>query len=263
MPIGTYPATPIQTNPANAANSVEQQGANTNSASELAALQAILNNGAPAGVGLWNYQTASGTTLTLSNLTGLWQTLTNVGAVTVTFDNAYNIGLNWPGLFAGAMLTFAITCTTTGTVATPTVTNTGVTLAGTTSVAATSTRFYQAKCTQLFTTTGYLAVGATWTSLAQVGSSNLYTVALGANSGATPTVGTVIFLGGITGTLPQGWYEIMSAASATSFVIAAPPSSAAWTATAVTQIGTSAVAPPTYAPLFTVTGIAAHTGASA
>lgn len=259
MPISTF----LVPNPANQANTLEQQGANANSAAEVTFLQALSNNGAGAGANLSNYQTASGTTLTLTAIAGLVQTLTNVGAVTVTFDNAYNIVNAIPGPTLGATYPMTIVTTTTGTVATPTVTNTGVTLAGTTSVAATTSRQYQVKITQLFTTVGYLAVGATWTSLAQVGSSNLYTVTLGANSGATPTVGTVIFLGGITGTLPAGWYEILSAASATSFVIAAPPSSAAWTATAVTSIGTSAVAPATYAPLLTVTGMYATSGASA
>jgi hypothetical protein len=263
MPVGTYPALPIQTVQSAAASAIEQQGANPNAASEISILQAMLNNAAAAASNLANYQTTAGASLTLSNLTGLWQTLTNAGAVTVTFDNAFNIVNNIPGPFAGMIWPFNITTTSTGTVATPTVTNTGVTLAGTTSVAANSTRFYQAKITQLFTTTGYLAVNPTWTSLAQIGSSNLYTVTLGANSGATPTVGTAIFLSGITGTLPAGWYPIYSAASATSFVIAAPPSAAAWTATAVTSIGTLSAAPNVYAPLLTVQGICTHSGAAA
>ena len=109
-----------------------------------------------------------------------------------------------------------------------------------------------------------LTAGTTWTSLTQVGSTNNYTVALGTNA-ISPTVGNAIYLGVTAGTLPAGWYPINKVTSATSFVIAAPVSGSAWTATAVTLPGTATVPtsaytpglPGLFSPLLTITGMMA------
>jgi hypothetical protein len=154
---------------------------------------------------------------------------------------------------------FRIATIAATTVATPTLSDTAVTLAGTTSCVATAVREYIGTLTQVTSTSGISTTsGTTFTSLTQVGSTNNYTVVLGTNT-QVPTVGQLIFLNVTTGTLPSGWYPINKVTSATSFVIAAPASSAAWTATAAT-VGTATVAPATYSPLMTITGLMSVAG---
>jgi hypothetical protein len=89
-------------------------------------------------------------------------------------------------------------------------------------------------------------------SLAHVGTTNNFTVTLGTNA-IVPVVGQLIFLNVTAGTLPSGWYPINLVTNATSFVIATPPGTV-WTATAAT-VGTITVAPPTFSPLITITGM--------
>ena len=216
-------------------------------------------NGASAAGTLFPSST-SATTTTLTNLGALQKILTAGAAVTVTLDSAYNIGLTLPQpLTVGQTFTFNIaTPVASTTVATPTLSDTAVTLAGTTSCVASANRLYQGSITQVYSTVGMqTTVGTTFTSLTQVGSTNNYTVALGTNT-LSQTVGQLIYLGVTTGTVPSGWYPINKVTSATSFVIAAPASGTAWTATAAT-VGTSTVAPATYSPLITITGLLSST----
>jgi len=263
MPIGLFPAVSLAQNPSIQGNALEFDGAAINNGAAIGAINAIAQNGC-SGAGSVNYVTSAASALTATGIAGQTLVLTNAGAVTLTLDNAYNIVNAMFGPTLGQKFPFTVvTVGAAGTVATPTVTNTGITLAGTTSLAATSYRQYQGTLTQLTTTTAYVpGSNVTFTSITQVGSSNLYTVALGANSGATPTVGTVIYLGVTTGSLPPGWYPIYSAASATSFVIAAP-SALVYTATAVTFNTTSTTAPVTFAPLITLQGMYSVTTAAA
>ena len=110
--------------------------------------------------------------------------------------------------------------------------------------------------TQATTTVGQqFTTGTTFTSLTQVGSTNLFTVVLGTNA-ITPTVGNLIYLSVSSGTLPSGWYPITKVNSATSIVIATGAGTV-WTATAAT-VGTSTVAPTTVSPLITITGLYAN-----
>ena len=217
-------------------------------------LAQLASNGMPVS-GAVNYSSVAGATLTLTALGAAVVLLTAGSAVTVTLDSAYNIVNNLPTPAAvGQKFTFDIVTAASTTVATPTLSDTAVTLAGTTSVLAAAKRSYQGVITQLTTTSAVqTTAGTSFTSLTQVGSTNNYTVALGTNA-IVPTVGQVIYLAVSTGTLPSGWYPINKVSSATSFVIAAPASSAAWTAT-VASVGTALVAPATYSPLVTITGM--------
>jgi hypothetical protein len=199
-----------------------------------------------------NFQTSAAAAITLTGIQNLTQRLTNGGACTVTLDSAYNIVNLIPSAFSGQTFGFAIAATGATTVAPPTLTDTAVTLAGTTSVLAAAQRWYQGQITQLTTTVGMpTTAGTTFSSLAQVGATNNFTVTLATNT-LVPVVGNLIFLNVTTGTLPSGWYPINKVTSATSFVIAAPPGTV-WTATAAT-VGTGIVAPATYSPLITITG---------
>lgn len=218
--------------------------------SNLAALAA---NGQSVAGGA-NFQTSAGSTITLSNLGALVQRLTLGGAVTVTIDSAYNLCKNLPQpLTAGQTFGTEIVTNAATTVATPTLSDTAVTLAGTTTVLAAAYRRYQGSITQVTSTVGMPTTsGTTFTSLTQVGSTNNFTVALGTNT-LVPVVGTLIFLNVTAGTLPSGWYPINLVTSATSFVIATPPGTV-WTATVAT-VGTATVAPATYSPLVTFTGL--------
>ena len=226
---------------------------------DYANLQTTLNqlavNGA-SSAGNVQYSSVSGTTLTLTALAAASVLLTAGSAVTVTLDSAYNIGLRLPApLSIGQQFTFEVTTAASTTVATPTLSDTAVTLAGTTAVLAAAKRNYLGQITQVYSTQGIaLTAGSTFTSLTQVGSTNNYTVALGTNA-ISPTVGQLVYLGVSTGTLPAGWYPINKVTSATSFVIAAPVAATAWTATAATLNASGATAPATYSPLITITGM--------
>ena len=198
-----------------------------------------------------NFQTTAGATITLTSLQNLYQKLTNGGAVTVTLDSAYNIVNTVPGAFQGQTFPLQIFSSGAGTVATPTLSDTAVTLSGTTSIAAGLRRLYRLLITQLTTTVGMSTTpGTTFSSLAQVGSTNNFTVTLATNA-IVPTVGQLINLTVTAGTLPSGWYPINLVTSATSFVIATPPGTV-WTATAAT-VSSGTVAPATYSPLVTIT----------
>jgi hypothetical protein len=210
-----------------------------------------------------NFATSAAASLTITNLQNLTQRLTNGGAVTVTLDSAYNIINTIPNAFSGQSWMHVIATNAATTVATPTLSDTAITLSGTTTVLAAAARWYQAQITQLTTTLGSAVTsGTTFTSLTQVGSTNNYTVALGTNA-ISPVVGNAFFLGVTAGTLPPGWYPVNKVTSATSFVIAAPISSVAWTATAATIPGTATVPssaytlgmPGLYSPLMTITGM--------
>lgn len=212
-----------------------------------------------------NFQTSAGATITLTAIQNLQQRLTNGGAVTVTLDAAYNIVNTLLNPFVGQTFPFQIITNAATTVATPTLLDTAITLSGTTTVLAAAERWYQGLVTQVVTTVGAsLTAGSTFTSIAQVGSSNLYTVTLGTNA-ISPTVGQVIFINVTTGTLPSGWYPIVKVTSATSFIIATPLSAVAWTATAGTVPGTTVVPVSqytpglagVYSPLLTITGMSA------
>ena len=214
-----------------------------------------------AGTGL-NFQTSAGSTITLSSLQSLLQRLTVGSACTVTLDSAYNIVNNIPNASLGQTFPFIIITNASTTVATPTLSDTAVTLSGTTSVLAAAARWYQGTITQLATTAGSpVTAGTTFTSLTQVGSTSNYTVALGTNA-ISPVVGNAIFLNVTAGTLPSGWYPVNKVSSATSFVIAAPGSGTAWTATAATVPGTAVIPVSQYqtgytgifSPLLTITG---------
>ena len=224
------------------------------------AFRSLVYNAASAA-GTTNFATASGTTSTLTSLGSLLQQYTAGSAVTVTLDYAYNIGLSLPApLSVGQTFTFQIQTNASTTIATPTLSDTAVTLAGTTSVLAAAMRWYQGAITQVYAqSTPTFTTGTTFTSLTQVGSTNAFTVALGTNS-VSPTVGQAIYLNITTGTLPTGWYPIVKVTSATSFVIATPAGTA-WTATAGTvgNVGTATLALPSniYSPLITITGLMA------
>lgn len=190
---------------------------------------------------------------------------TNGGAVTITLDYAYNIVAALANPFVGQTYSFAMAATGATTIATPTLSDTAVTLSGTTSVVAAAAREYQVKVTQVVTTAGSaLTAGSTFTSLTQVGSTNAFTVALGTNA-ISPTVGNGFYIGTTTGTLPAGWYPVVSVSSATSFVIATPPGTV-WTATAATLNGATTIPSSGYtpglaglfSPLITITGAYAY-----
>ena len=179
-----------------------------------------------------NFATSAASSATLTNLGNLEQRLTNGGAVTITLDSAYNIVSALPGFsllsqlglsLLGQTFGFVIVTNASTTVATPTLSDTAVTLAGTTTVLGAAMRKYVGQITQLTTNVGFVPdSGTTFTSIAQVGSTNNFTVTLGVNA-TSPVVGTAIYLGVTTGTLPAGWYPINKVTSATSFVIATPP----------------------------------------
>ncbi len=233
--------------------SVTVSGALVDASSLAGSFAALATNGQSVAGGA-NFQTSAASSITLSNLGALVQRLTNGGAVTVTLDSAFNICKNLPQPLAIGQ-TFGVEVVTNAatTVATPTLSDTAVTLAGTTSVLAAAYRRYQGAITQVTSTVGMpTTAGTTFTSLTQVGSTNNFTVALGTNA-LVPVVGTLIFLNVTAGTLPSGWYPINLVTSATSFVIATPPGTV-WTATAAT-VGTSIVAPATYSPTLTLTGL--------
>jgi hypothetical protein len=195
-----------------------------------------------------NFQSSAGAAITLTALQQLFQKLTNGGAVVVTIDSAYNIVATMPSAYTGQTFQFSVFSSGAGTVATPTLSDTAVTLVGTTSIVAGNVRTYQGQITQLSTTVGApMTVGTTFTSLTQVGTTNNYTVALGTNA-LVPVVGQAFFLTVTTGTLPSGWYPINKVTSATSFVIAAPAAGTAWTATAGTVPGTITVPTSAYTP---------------
>lgn len=204
--------------------------------------------------GGWNFQTSAASTLTATNLGNLLQRFTVGSAMTLTLDSAYNICKTLPQpLVVGQTFGFEIVTNAATTIATPTLSDTAVTLAGTTAVLAASYRRYQGNITQVNSIVGMpVTAGTTFTSLTQVGSTNNFTVVLGTNT-LVPVVGTLIYLNVTAGTLPSGWYPINLVSSATSFVIAAPAGTV-WTATAAT-VGTSIVAPSTYSPMLTVTGL--------
>jgi hypothetical protein len=245
--------------PANIApQSMESDGAMVPYGALVNALNTI--NGYSIAEAGTNFQTSAAATITLTNLQGLTQRLTNGGAVTVTLDSAYNIvnALAFP--FLGMTWQFTLVDNAATTVATPTLSDTAVTLAGTTTVTSGGSRVLQGVITQMSSSTVMpFTAGSTFTSIAQVGSTNNFTVTLGTNA-LTPVVGTLFPITVTTGTLPSGYYPINKVTSATSFVIATPPGTV-WTATAATLAVATSIAPvptaaaPVYSPLVTITGM--------
>lgn len=235
---------------------VQINGANEDISGAIAQTAALALNSQSAAGG-FNFQASSGATATLTNLGNLLQQFTAGSATTVTLDSAYNICNTLPQPDSvGQKFSFMIMTNAATTIATPTLLATDVTLAGTTSMLASALRWYQGVITQMTSTVGCpLTAGSTFTSITQVGTSNLFTVALGTNA-LVPVVGTLIYLGVTAGTLPPGWYPIVKVTSATSFVIATPLGQV-WTCTAATlnATGGGQVAPATYAPLVTITGL--------
>jgi hypothetical protein len=229
-------------------------GATLDPASQALALQQLAANSQTADGGV-NFVTASGTTATITNLANALLQWTAGSATTLTIDYAYNICkyLTQP-MFVGQKFGFNMMTNAATTIATPTLSDTAVTLAGTTSMLASALRFYNGVVTQVNTTTGCtLTAGSTFTSLTQVGTTNAYTVVLGTNA-VVPVVGTAIYIGTTAGTLPAGWYPVVKVTSATSFIIATPTTGTAWTCTAAT-LSSSATCPSTYSPLITITGL--------
>jgi hypothetical protein len=255
--IGQVPLTSIAVPP-----NVEVDGALVPAGALLPVLQQMIQSllGGPVPGALFTTSAAAAVTLTAMN--GNYVKLTNGGAVVVTLDLAYNIVNAVQNPYIGQALTFKIGTTAATTVAAPTLTDTAVTLAGTTTVTTGGFRDYQAQITQLSTTVGStVTTGTTFVSLAQVGSTNAFTVTLATNT-ITPVVGNVIFITVTAGTLPSGWYPVVKVTSATSFIIATPAGTV-WTATAATIPGTAVVPssqftanlPGVYSPLVTVTGM--------
>lgn len=261
----------IINNPAQINGGMTFTGAIPDIGSLIAALNQLSNNGMFQGAGMvgqGNANTNATAAVTLTSLGSLNQSLTNGGAVVVTLDSAYNIvnALNSQAGFAflGQNFGFQIQTIAATTVATPTLLSTDVTLSGTTTVLAAAMRWYKGVITQMSTIIGApMTAGTTFTSITQIGTSNLFTVALATNT-LVPVVGTGFLLTGITGTLPNGWYPIVKVTSATSFVIATPLGTV-WTATAATVPGTTAIPssafspglPGLYAPLVTINGVMA------
>ena len=241
---------------------VETNGAIDNQGATNAYLTQLQTNAAPAA-GQINFITSSAASLTLTNIAGTIATFSNAGAITLTLDYAYNIVAAIAGPYQGMSFPVEIaTYGAGGSIATPTLssTNGGVTLAGTTALAATSFRKYRGLITQLTTTSGApVTSGTTFTSITQVGSTNAFTLALGTNA-ISPTVGQAIYLsvtGGTTPatTLPSGWYPISFVTSATSFVIMTPPGTVWQTAGATVTVPGTTTAPNVFSPLITQTGL--------
>lgn len=218
----------------------------------FANLTAAFNNASSPGQ--TNFVTTAGATYTITNPQNLELMLTNGGAVTVTFDNAPNICRAIAGAYQGMTFSTFIAGTSGTTMAAPTVTNTGVTLSGTTTVTTGGFRKLSCQITQLSTTAvNPVTSGTTFTSITQIGSTNLYTLALGTNA-ITTTVGNLIYIGTTSGTLPAGWYPCYTAGT-TSIVVALPPNGTAWTCTAASMVQPAAPTTPVYAPLITATGM--------
>ena len=220
-------------------------------------VQALTTNALSSAGGI-NFSASSATSGTITNLGyALYQWTAGAGT-TVTIDSAYNICAKLPQpLSVGQKFDFQMQTTASTTIATPSLapgaTTNDVTLAGTTSMLASAVRYYQGTITQVSTSTmATYTSGTTFTSLTQVGSTNLFTIALGTNT-ISPTVGTLIHINVTTGTLPSGWYPIVGVTSATSFVIATPVGTT-WTATAAT-LDSTAPSAAVYAPLVTITGL--------
>lgn len=252
---------------------VSVDGAQT-SASAAALYRTQMVNNSQSTAGGVNFVTSAAATALLTGLGNFLYRFTNGGAVTVTLDSAYNMGLQLPApLAVGEKFTFNIVTNAGTTIATPTLSDTAVTLSGTTSVLAASLRWYQGVITQLTSNVSALfTAGTTFTSLTQVGTTNNFTVALGTNA-IVPVVGQLIYLQVTAGTLPSGWYPINLVTSAVSFVIATPAGTV-WTATAanVGVVGVTVIpvtnvagisgtvlapAPQIYSPLITITGLMA------
>ena len=258
MAVGLTPAVSAAVNQGQQAIALEENGGVLNNGAAVNAIQSLANNAEHTG-GSINYTSSAAASLTLTSIVGLSLLLTNGGAVTLTLDNAPNIIAQIPGPFNGMTFPMRISCIAATTVAAPTVTNTGVTLSGTTTVAANSYRDYKGTITQLYSNVVQsLTAGTTYYSITQIGSTNLYTLALGTNA-VTTTVGSLIYLAVTTGTLPPGWYPVMSAGT-NSVVIALPPSGTAWTCTAVSTMVQPLTAPLTLAPLITITAMYMVTG---
>lgn len=231
------------------ANNLEFDGGVLNNGAFVAAIQGLSNNSNPATL----YATSAATTITITNLYNAIQRLTAGSATTVTLDNAPNIVSAIPGPYLGMTFPFTIVTNASTTVATPTVTNTGVTLAGTTTVTTGGFREYQGQITQMFTNTVTgVTAGTTFTSIAQIGSTNLFTLTLVTNAVAQ-VVGNLIWIGATAGTLPAGFYQTMTTGT-TTIVVALPPGTV-WTCTAANMLNAPTTVPQTYAPLLTLTGM--------
>lgn len=214
--------------------------------------QLMANSQSVAG-GINVYTTAS-TAITLTNLgNSLYQFNAGTSAV-ITFDYAYNIANTLPKpLTVGESFTFAVQTTASTPIATPTLSDSAITLAGVNSVTTGSIRSYQGVLTQVNSqTTITFTPGTTFTSLTQVGTTNAFTLALGTNA-VSPAIGNLVYIAVAAGTLPSGWYPVAKVTSATSFVIMTPLGTN-WTMTAGTVGGSPLVPPPTYSPLITITG---------
>jgi hypothetical protein len=255
--VGLYPAIPLSVAPTAVSGNVQVDGAALNIGAVFNLLNAGFTNAAP-NAGSINFVSTAAASATLTNMAGLTQLFTNGGAVTVTLDNAPNVVAQIPGPYNGMKFPMTLACIAATSIAAPTNNNTGITLLGTTSVAANSYRLYQGQITQLTTNApNPLTSGTTYTSITQIGSSNLYTLVVGTNA-ITTVVGNLIYIGTTVGTLPAGWYPCYSAGT-TSIVVALPTNNVAWTCTAATMVQPTLV-PVTYAPLITLTGLLTVTG---
>jgi len=230
-------------------------GGNIDIASDLAVNAQFALNGASAAGGNYFF-TSSATTSTLTTLGNAVFQYTAGSATTVTLDSAYNICKTLPQpLSVGQIFGFRVMTNAGTTIATPTLSDTAVTLAGTTTLTAAALRWYNGQVTQVNAQSALVVTaGTTFTSITQVGSTNNFTLALGTNA-VSPVVGQAVYIQVTTGTLPTGWYPINKVTSATSFVIATPAGQV-WTCTAAVVGGLTTL--PTagvYSPLITITGM--------
>jgi hypothetical protein len=230
-------------------------GGNIDIASDLAVNAQFAQNGASAAGGNYFF-TSSATTSTLTTLGNAVFQYTAGSATTVTLDSAYNICKTLPQpLSVGQIFGFRVMTNAGTTIATPTLSDTAVTLAGTTTLTAAALRWYNGQVTQVNAQSALVVTaGTTFTSITQVGSTNNFTLALGTNA-VSPVVGQAVYIQVTTGTLPTGWYPINKVTSATSFVIATPAGQV-WTCTAAVVGGLTTL--PTagvYSPLITITGM--------
>src|SRR4029077_18445517 len=148
------------------APSLQFTGAIADPGSLAQEINALILNGQSAAGGI-NFVTSAAATALISGGFNLLLRLTNGGAVVVTIDSAYNLvnSLPQPETF-GQKFQFQIVTTGATTVATPTLSDTAVTLAGTTTVLAAASRWYQGQVTQLTSTTGITTTaGTTFVSL--------------------------------------------------------------------------------------------------
>lgn len=244
---------------------LQQDGAVVNIGALVGALAGVSANAAPASLNPNYFALANAAGVTWNAATvptgivNLHMVRSGAAAVSDTTDVAWNIVAGMSGAFVG--MTFPLTLVNLNSGLLTLVAGSGVTLAGTTTVATTVMRVYQGKVTQVTTINGYVVAGITGGTYSQAG--NLVTLTLTGNTAAAPTVGQAIQLtptSGALGTLnAAAWWPIISVASATSFVVFNPISQT--TSGNVNTFTTGTVAPAVFNPLLTLQGMYASSAA--